>query len=66
MGDSRVEASSAIEDGGQVAISLTPGINRMYICILESSTLEGSSVGDSLYTICDLLCLASCSWHNVL
>ena len=40
MGDSRVEASSAIGDGGQAAISLTPGIDRTYICILESSTLK--------------------------
>ena len=48
MGDGRAEGSSAIGDGGQAAISLTPDIDGMHICILESSHLEGSYVGDLL------------------
>ena len=55
-----------VQPGGQAAVSLTAGIDRTHIRILESSTLEGSSVGDALYTICGLLCLSFFSWHSVL
>ena len=46
MGDGRVEGSSAIGDGGQAAISLTPDVDGTHVCIFESSQLEGSYVGD--------------------
>ena len=46
MGDGRAEGSSAIGDGGQTAISLTPDVDEMHICIFESSQFEGSSVKD--------------------
>lgn len=55
-----------MQPGGQAAVSLTAGIDRTHIRILESLTLEGSSVGDALYTICGLLCLSFFSWHSVL
>ena len=48
MGDGRGEGSSAIGDGGQAAMSLTPDVDGMHICIFESSQLEGSYVGDLL------------------
>ena len=49
MGDDRAEGLSVMEDGRQVVISLTPGIDGRHIRILESSQLEGSYVGDLLY-----------------
>ena len=49
MGDGRAERSSAIGDGGQTAISLTPDVDETHICIFESSQLEGSYVGDLLF-----------------
>ena len=49
MGDSRAEGSSAIGNGGQSAISLTPDVDGTHIRIFESSQLEGSYVGDLLY-----------------
>ena len=57
MGDGRAEGSSAIGDGGQTAISLTPDLNGTgsgflldsIVRIFESSYLEGSYVGDLLY-----------------
>ena len=49
MGDDRAEGLSVTEDGGQAAISLTPGIDGTHIRILESSQLEGSYVGSLLY-----------------
>ena len=49
MGDGRTEGLSAIGDGGQAAISLTPDIDGMHVRIFESSQLEGSYVGDLLY-----------------
>ena len=49
MGDGRAEGSSAIGDGGQAAISLTPDIDGTHVCIFESSQLEGWCVGDLLY-----------------
>ena len=42
VGDGRAEGSSATGDGGQAAISLTPDVGEMHICIFESSQLEGS------------------------
>ena len=49
MGDSRAEGSSAIEDGGKAAISITPDIDAMHVHIFESLQPEGSYVGDLLY-----------------
>ena len=49
MGDGRAEGSSAIGDGGQAAISLTPDFDGTDLHIFESSQLEGSYVGDLLY-----------------
>ena len=37
-------------DGGQAAILLTPDIDGMHVCIFESSQLEGSHVGDLMYS----------------
>ena len=42
MRDDRAEGSSAIGYGGQATVSLTPDVDGMYICIFESSQLEGS------------------------
>ena len=44
MGDDRAEGSSAIGDSGQAAISLMRDMDGTYICICESSQLEGSYV----------------------
>ena len=52
MGDGRAEGSSAIGDGGQAAISLTPDVDGTHVHILESSQLEGSYVGDLMYSSC--------------
>ena len=41
MGDGRTEGSSAIGDGGQAAMSLTPDVDGTHVCIFESSKLEG-------------------------
>ena len=41
MGDGRAEGSSAIGDGGQAAMSLTPDVDGTHVCIFESSKLEG-------------------------
>ena len=46
----RAEGSSAMGDGGQAAISLKPDIDAMHVCILGILQLEGSYVGDLLYT----------------
>ena len=46
VGDGRAAGSSAIGDGGQAAISLTPDVDGMHVHIFESSQLEGSYVGD--------------------
>ena len=48
VGDARTEASSAIRDRGQAAISLMPDFDGMHIHIFESLKLEGSHVGDLL------------------
>ena len=49
VGDGRAAGSSATEDRGQVAHSLTPDMDGMFTCICESSQLEGWYVGDLLY-----------------
>jgi len=41
VGDGRGEGSSAIGDGGQVAISLTLAVDGTHVCIFEHSQLEG-------------------------
>ena len=41
VGDGRAEELSAIEDGGQTAISLTPDFDEKRTSIFESSQLEG-------------------------
>ena len=50
MGDGRAEGPSAIGDGGQAAISLTPDADGTHVHIVESSQLEGLYVGDLLYS----------------
>ena len=52
VGDGRTEGLSAIGDGGQAAISLTPDVDGTHVHIFESSQLEGSYVGDLLYSGC--------------
>ena len=49
MGDGRAEGSSAIGDGGQAAISLTPDIDGMQVLIFENLQLEGFYVWGLLY-----------------
>ena len=51
----RAEGSSAVGDGGQAAILLTPDVDEMRVCILQSSQLDGSVVGDFLSCICSCL-----------
>ena len=41
MGEGRAEGSSATGDGAQAAISLTPDTDATYVCIFESSLIEG-------------------------
>ena len=50
MGDGRAEASSAIAEGGQAAITLMPDVDGMHIHIFENSRLEGLYLRDLLYT----------------
>ena len=50
MGDGRAEGSSAIGDGGQTAISLMPVVDGTHDRIFESSQLEGSYVGDNVFS----------------
>ena len=54
MGDGRAEGSAAEGDQGQAAISLTPDADGMHIHIFETSQLEGSYVGDLLFTVSPL------------
>ena len=49
MGDGRAEGSSAIGDGGQAAISVTPDVDGTHVRIFESAQLKGSYVGGLLY-----------------
>ena len=48
MGGGRAEGSSAIGDGGQAAISLTPDTDGTHVHTFESSQLEGSYAVDLL------------------
>ena len=48
MGDGGADASSAVGDGGQTAISLMPDVDGTQVRIFESLKLEGSYVGDLL------------------
>ena len=49
MGDGRAEGPSAIGDGGQAAISLTPDADGTHVHVFESSQLEeGFYVGNLL------------------
>ena len=50
MGDGRAEGSSAIGDGGQAAIALTPDVDGRQDRTFESSELEGLYEGDLLYS----------------
>ena len=54
MGDGRAEGSSAVGDQGPAAVSLTPDADGMHIHIFETSQLEGSCVGDLLFTVSPL------------
>ena len=47
--DGRGEGSSSIGDEERAAVSLIPGIDRMHVCIFESSQLDGLYVGNLLY-----------------
>ena len=49
MGDGRAEGLSAMGDGGQAAVSLTPDVDDTHMHIFESLQLKGSYVGDLLY-----------------
>ena len=48
VGDAGTEASSAIRNRGQAAVSLMPDFDGMHIHIFESLQLEGSHIGDLL------------------
>ena len=50
MGDGRAERSSAVRDGGQAAMSVTPDTGGKHVDIFGSSKPEGSYVGDILYS----------------
>ena len=45
------EGSSATGDGGQAAVSLTPGIDEIHVCVFESLQLEDSCVGNLLWSL---------------
>ena len=47
MQEGRGEGSSSLGDGGRPAV--IPDIDRMHVCIFESSQLDGLYVGDLLY-----------------
>lgn len=49
MGDGRAGGSSAIGDGEQAAISLTPEVDGTQIHIFESLQLASSYIGGLLY-----------------
>ena len=49
VGDGRVEESSAIGDGEQAAMLITPDVNGLSVHIFESLQLEDLYVGDLLY-----------------
>ena len=64
MGDGRAAGSSAIGDGGQAAISLTPDVDGAHVHIFESSQLEGSYVADLLCILFSLCALFSLSKNS--
>ena len=49
MGARRAEGSSAVEDGGQAAISPMPDVDETLVHVFEISKLEGLYAGDLLY-----------------
>ena len=49
MGDGRAEGLSAIGNGGQIAVSLTPDFDGLQVCIFESLQLDGLYFEDLLY-----------------
>ena len=49
MGGGKAEGSSATGDEGQVATSVKPDVDGMYVHIFESWQLGGSYVGGLLY-----------------
>ena len=49
VGDGRAEGLSRIGDRGQAAVSLTPDVDGMHVCIFGSLQLEGSFIGDLVY-----------------
>ena len=51
IGDGRAEESSAIGDGEQAAMLVTPDVNGLSVHIFESLQLEDSYVGNLLYTV---------------
>ena len=55
VGGGRAEWSSATGDGGQAAMSLTPDVDRTQVHIFETAQLEGSHVGDLMYSYFILL-----------
>ena len=48
VGDGRAEGLSTIGDRGQAAVSLTPDVDGMHVCIFGSLQLEGLYIGDLL------------------
>ena len=55
VGGGRAGGSSATGDGGQAAMSLTPDVDRTQVHIFETAQLEGSHVGDLMYSYFILL-----------
>ena len=51
MGARRTEGSSAVEDGGQAAISPMPDVDETLVHVFEISKLEGLYAGDLLYLL---------------
>ena len=49
VGDGRAEEPSAIGDGEQAAMFVTPDVNGLSVHIFESLQLEDLYVGDLLY-----------------
>ena len=49
MGAGRAEGPSALGEGGQAAVSLTPDSDGVHVCIFQSSKLVGLYVGDLLH-----------------
>ena len=69
VGDGRAEESSAIGDGEQAAMLVTPDVNGLSVHIFESLQLEDSDLGDLLYnhmqvvtTLLDSTALENSPW----